>query len=372
MEAKIAAALAEEPPKPNGHDRRDEIELLGFRDLLEPNLETKGLVKGLVDAETLVMAYGEPGCGKTFFALDMALAVAAGREWFGHRTKEARVVYVAAEAGKSIRNRVAAWAAVKWDEESEIDFRAVVSPVNLCEAKLEDAKKIGRAVGGPGSADLVIIDTVSRAMAGGDENSPADMGGFVHTMDRMRAYLGCAVIAIHHIGKDASRGARGHSLLRCAVDTEIAVERHDDVIVATVTKQRDMPGGQEIAFRLRQVELGKDQDGDPVTSCVVEATDYVPAAKTKELAPSLKAALDVLKSVVSEKGTMMSFGHLEVRGVKIEEWKQAMAVCGRFGEEKSAQFRTAWSRAQSKLNEGGEIKFGEGFVWVSEDEFPMM
>jgi len=60
---------------------------------------------------------------------------------------------------------------------------------------------------------------------------------------------------VHHAGKDAARGSRGHSLLHCAVDTEIEVTRNSGH-TATVTKQRDGATGEQVVFRLRQVELG--------------------------------------------------------------------------------------------------------------------
>jgi hypothetical protein len=352
--------------KPNGEDRTSGgIEIVPFRALLLPNLTTKGLVKGIIDAEALVLIYGEPGCGKTFLSLDLALCIAAGREWFGRRTRPGRVVYVAAEAGKSIRNRVAAWARERWQEEDEIDFRAVISPVDLCDLKKGDTARLAKAIG---AGDVVIVDTVSRAMAGGDENSPKDMGAFVFCLDKLREYLGCAIIAIHHIGKDASRGARGHSLLRCAVDTEISVEKRDErVSVATVTKQRDMPAGAEIAFQLRQIALGVDQDGDPVTSCVVEVADYVPAAKPKELKGQAKEALAILRELVLEQSEVMPWGE---RAVPIGAWQEAMKQSGLFGE--GAQFRNAWMRARGKLGDDGHVSFGDGYAWptASTGELP--
>ena len=357
-------------PKPNGHAQPGRnIDILYFEQLLTPDLETKGLVKGLIGGDSVVLAAGPPGCGKTFLILDLALSVADGREWFGHKTKRGRVVYVAAEAGKSIRNRVVAWANEKWDERAKLDFRAVTSPVDLCHLEKGDARRLAETIG-HGGADLVVIDTVSRALAGGDENAPSDMGAFIHVMDKLRAYLGCAIIAVHHIGKDASRGARGHSSLLCAVDTEIMIEKRDDVSVATVTKQRDLPSGAEIAFLLRPVELGRDQDGDAVTSCVVEAAEYVPEKKSKEPTGQAKAALDVLNQTVAEKGATVPFGDLAVRAVKVEEWREAMERSALFGE--GAQFRNAWMRARGRLADDGHVAFGDGYVWPTKREEGML
>src|SRR5258706_3804854 len=119
-------AAAEIAAKLNGAARpKAGIELVPFRDLLEPDLINRGLVKGIINVGALVAIYGEPGCGKTFLTLDLALSVADGRSWFGHKVpKRGRVVYVAAEAGASIRNRVGAWAQEKWGDR-EIDFHLV-------------------------------------------------------------------------------------------------------------------------------------------------------------------------------------------------------------------------------------------------------
>src|SRR5436305_1689464 len=92
-----------------------------------------------------------------------------------------------------------------------------------------------------GPLALVEIDTVSRALAGGDENSAADMGSLVRSLDSLRDRLGCHVSAIHHLGKDAARGPRGHSLLKAAVDTAIEVSRDPASRISTgsIVKRRD-------------------------------------------------------------------------------------------------------------------------------------
>src|SRR5205085_7024209 len=110
--------------------------------------------------------------------------------------------------------------------------------------------------------ELIIIDTLSRVLAGGNENAPDDMGSFVRNVDRLRADTGAAVLVVHHTGKDTSRGARGHSLLHAATDTEIETSKDDvsGVYTAKVTKQRELPTEGALSFSLRQIELGFDQD----------------------------------------------------------------------------------------------------------------
>ena len=61
----------------------------------------------MVDSQAILVA--PPGEGKSFVALSFALCVAAGREWLGHKVKQGRVVYVAAEGGRGMHKRVRAW-----------------------------------------------------------------------------------------------------------------------------------------------------------------------------------------------------------------------------------------------------------------------
>ena len=112
----------------------------------------------------------------------------------------------------------------------------------------------------------MIVDTLARAMAGGDENTAVDMGKFVTHADRIRAAIGATVNIIHHTGKDKAKGARGSSALRAATDTEIEI----DVGKLAVTKQREMERIADMRFELVPVEIGQRSDGRDVTACVVE------------------------------------------------------------------------------------------------------
>jgi len=121
---------------------------------------------------------------------------------------------------------------------------------------------------------LIIIDTVARAVAGGDENSSTDMGRLIAACDQIRTETGAHVALIHHAGKDAAKGARGHSSLRAAVDTEIEITAEAPIHTLQITKQRDLASkGLRLSARFVSVELGLNQWGKPRTACVVEPID---------------------------------------------------------------------------------------------------
>jgi RecA-family ATPase len=79
---------------------------------------------------------------------------------------------------------------------------------------------------------MIVLDTLSRVIAGGNENAPDDMGQLIGNCDRIRAEARAHVMLVHHTGKDEARGARGHSSLRAATDTEIEVSGGNGVSLA--------------------------------------------------------------------------------------------------------------------------------------------
>ena len=350
-----------------------EMELVRFAEI-QPHFNGRPLIKGLLDRNQISILYGEAGCGKTFLALDVNLHVAAGLEWFGRKVTQGAVVYVAAEAGRGIFNRVAAWRLRQGLD--DIPFVAVTSPIDLCHATAGDVGRLTSAIHGAaiGQLMLLVIDTVSRALAGGDENAPADMGAFVRSLDQLRDKLSCHVLAIHHCGKEQSRGARDHSLLKAAVDTEIEVVRYDKLKIAsaTITKQRDGISGDQIAFRLRPVELGRDEDGDPVTSCIVEPTDELPQKRTSKpavLPASAKIALTTLQKALAEAGKEApASNHIPAtRVVEVKDWRRYhYAGTAADGQTDEAR-KKAFQRARENLQAAGVIGLHAELVWIIAD-----
>lgn len=236
-----------------------------------PVLDVPHVVKGVIRRGDFVLIYGTSGSGKTFFTIDVTAHVPAGTDWRGHRVPGAPAAYVAAEAGTSIRGRfVAVRDHVLPDTfDGTWPLAIVTRGANLLnavevEALIEELAVISTAAGAP--LGFIVIDTLSRSIPGGDENSAEAMTAVIGAVDRIREATGAAVALVHHTGKDASKGARGHSSLFAAADVAIEVVEK----VATITKSRDGVTGAAFAFDLKVVELGRDSDGDPVTTCVVE------------------------------------------------------------------------------------------------------
>jgi KaiC/GvpD/RAD55 family RecA-like ATPase len=275
-----------------------------FEDLGDEFESPDELVEGLLTRGAGSILYGDSNSGKTFLAIDMACAVARGEPWMDRRVEQGLVVYVASESPASVRSRLQAYA--KHHECKIPNFLIIQAPVNLWSSD-EDSDALIAAVKAAEErsgqkAALIIGDTLARMSAGGNENSGEDMGLVVSRFDRIRAETGAHFLLIHHSGKDTSKGARGHSSLRAAVDTEIEVRDSAEGKFATVTKQRDLAGkGNRIGFALKVLEMGKNRWGSAVTSCVVEQADCeIPLGPIKKKVSTKEVA--VLEFLQGENG----------------------------------------------------------------------
>lgn len=245
----------------------------------EANLDANDFVEGLLTSAAMSVIYGPSNCGKTFFVVDLALHVSLGWEWRGRQTDKGAVVYLSLEGAQGIRNRLAAFRRHHQLSGEQLPFVAMPQPVNLL-SEDADVRAVIELVHHVASETgmhvaMVIVDTLSRAMAGGNENSPEDMTAIVSNCDKIRDGTGAHVCLVHHSGKDEARGARGHSSLRAATDTEIEITREPDADVSNVrvAKQRDLEAGDPFAFSLKGVALGTNRRGKDVTSCVVLAAE---------------------------------------------------------------------------------------------------
>jgi hypothetical protein len=180
---------------------------------IKPAIDTADFVEDLLTTSSFVVVYGEPGSRKTFWVLDLCLHVASGRQWSGREVDHGAVLYCALEGGNGILNRVAA-ARHRLGLPSDTAFALLRTPLDLrspdgdTEKLTEIISQVAERAGLP--VRLVVIDTLARALGGGNENGPEDMGALIGNADRIRYDTGACVLFIHHTGKDATKGSRGH------------------------------------------------------------------------------------------------------------------------------------------------------------------
>lgn len=347
---------------------------------LEPQLHGLWLMKGLLPSQGLGVLHGHPGSGKTFLALDWALHIALGREWQGRKVKQGLVVYLSAEGQRGLKNRIAAFKKHYGISNAPvavipvaIDMQALDADVN----RLIDAVRAAEAHYGE-QAVLVVIDTVSKTFGAGKENTD-DMVGYVANCERVAAEFESLTLAVHHRPKDSeSEDPRGHSSLKGGSECVILVEAGETKKVR-VSKQKDGEDGLEMLFKLKVIELGQDEDGDAVTSCIVEATDVdatprgdVPEAKAARLPDNYKRVLQVLDDTAVQSGFYppteipdAQIDRLKVgKVVKLEDWRTQFAQqAGQDPDSKPDTVSKTFRRALTRLqNDGITAVWGE-YAW---------
>jgi hypothetical protein len=354
----------------SAHSAEEIQTALEWWDDIEPTLDGQYIIKGVLDAAAMSVIYGPSNSGKTFFALDMAFHIAAGLDWRGRRINPGGVLYLAAEGGRGIVNRIVALRKETGLTEVPLALRRAGLDLLQNTADLQHIVDLAAEVNARAPLSTIVIDTLSRVIAGGDENSAQDMTAFIRNVDRIRELTGAHIIIVHHTGKDTARGARGHSSLRAATDTEIEVQEEDGSRAAMVTKQRDNEGGQVFGFSLRGVTLGVDQDGDEVVSCVLEAEDADEFIASKKLRRGIggnqKIVADTFDQLLAEGLAKPNPGGVglpkpgQFWAVEMDELRRVSQ-----GKMSASNPRDAWRTAWAGLSEKRGLLFAaSGLVWA--------
>ena len=241
-------------------------------DELEDLEPVKWLIDGHVPQSAFIGLYGASGGLKSFIALEMAMAVATGRDWFGSPVTPGLVVYVAGEGQRGMAKRVIGWRRSKPDAPRP-NFKllphAVAMPTGEGNALIEAIATL------PEPPALIILDTLARMFGPGDENAQKDMNAFIAACGRLQAATGAAVLVVHHTGKDEAKGERGSSNLRAALDTSIFVRRKgrgvELINQAPHGKQKDADEFEDL--KLYAAKVNFEVKGVPETTLVLMKDD---------------------------------------------------------------------------------------------------
>jgi len=330
-------------------------------------------VEGLLGAGQLSVLYGPSNCGKTFFINDLCLHIAQGKTWRGREVDRGGVLYVAAEGSFGIRNRIAAYKQ-HYQIEDTIPLTILPSTVNMLDTQA-DVEKLIRTIQFKaqelGNISLIVLDTLARVMAGGNENAAEDMGMLVINCDRISQTTGAHVCLVHHSGKDESKGSRGSSSLRAACSTEIEIKKAGDVSIATVTKQREMEIDGVFAFSLDVINIGTNDRGKPVTSCVVKEIDSSDVVEKKRRFPR-GANQKILFKAIKNLGAN---GKLHPLGIKVNGFELPKSCLGisidEFFDATKGKIsceikhkKTRFNEAISSLVADDFIGLEEGYLWL--------
>lgn len=260
------------------------------------------IIKGWLWSGIDAQIFGHTNTGKTFLSLHLGVHVAAGAPWFSQRVKQGGVLYLPYEGVMALPRRLAAlrtrYPDLPWGS-MPFAWLGMNAPLVADRVQDQDAlpgrKRLQAAVlkfaekyGAPPA--LAIVDTYSRAI-GGSASDEALAGKFASMARALAETYGTTMLRVHHPGHADSQRARGSYAIGAGLDVDIRVS--EGLIEAP--KQRDAEKNR-LGFRLEVVQLGVDQDGDPITSCAVAPAE-IPADRglsgpQKQLMGVIRAAAD--------------------------------------------------------------------------------
>jgi hypothetical protein len=279
-----------------------------------------------------------------------------------------------------LRARVEAWRLTHGDKFAEYcAFALVPVAVDLLDPTVDMAKV--RAVLDQLASEwagiaLLVIDTLAATFGGGDENG-SDMAAYVSNVERLCAPYGCARIIVAHapLNADAKR-PRGHGSLWGAADTVLHIigDRDAPARRIHVLKQKDDDPGLDILFKLKQVVIGTDEDGDPVTSCVIEESELdTLAAPGRRLSGNERIVVTALERALSAKGifppqiipdSVLNRART-AKAVSVSEWlSEALPALSKPDTNPDTPRRT-FDRARTKLQASETIGIWKEWAWLN-------
>jgi hypothetical protein len=334
------------------------------------------LIDGVLPAKGFCLLFGPPGSYKSFVALDMAEAVATGRPWMGRDVPTPGGVLIIAGEGHGgigarikaakLHNKTTAGAEI-YVLRAAINLRSSVDDFDLLMASIKDLiERTGVQF------EMIQIDTLARAFGGGQENDSQDMGAFIHNTGRIQRMLNCALMVVHHSGKNKDQGARGHSSLLGACDSQLELIKLDSVPNAAsdvagsglihITKMKDGETGVKIGFEMVKVEIKGSALGiaDAQISLAVRASDEALKQqaqasvvqrqdKPRKLYGNQLAAFESIQTALDANGHMTSIGDERHKTVMLEEWREAFVK--RKGDSKSMD--SDWYRGKKAMFDKG-------------------
>lgn len=340
------------------------------------------LVKRLIPLNSVGAIYGLPNVGKSFVVFDLANHARRGRDWFGRKVKGGDVLYIYAEGAEGIAGRAKAWADSNDASGGNIAlmngvpnlFSDKKAPEKIIAAARECAAESGQPV------RLIIVDTLAAATTGADGSSDRDMGLVCDRLRKVANELGCAVLVVHHSGKDVSKGMRGSSATLGAFDFTLLAEEAKGASTLSVEKMRDARKGQTIKFKLVEVVIGVDEDGEDVTSCVVRAVEAgaalsaveedeevplikVPDRREDRVAMLLEVAREEAGRVAAEEEPLGEIGLTVPSLVEAVNVRRG-GLCGLDGQPLASLNRKAVWRVVETAVEGGQMETRSSKVFL--------
>jgi hypothetical protein len=305
------------------------------------------IVPGMIPAEGVTLIYAPSACGKTFLAIHLGLLVASGANIFGPSTGPGMVAYFAAEDRRGVEVRAYASAREMDLDLSTLPFQ-IATPPSFVER--EWSKVMNEVLGSLEAAagttpKLVLLDTLGAACAGISQDDAHQVNAVMDQLSSVSHRFGCAVVALHHVGKDARRGMRGSAVLQDRADAVVRLTPEGARITARCEKMRNGPSGATMRFRLAEATVL-----DGLKTCKVADLEMVPPRSAcgkgeredRGLPRDCKLAMEAFQRVAVE------------GSCRVDQWREEAYAA--FGNRTAEAARQAFHSARRRLIRCGLVE----------------
>ena len=234
----------------------DNLGLIDWEALWADESEEEWIAYPLIPARRLIALYSAPKVGKSLLLLELAAAIACGRPVLGNPAGPPRVVlYVDFENDPKadIRERLQNMGYAPADLGN---LKVLSFPTMSTLDSEKGSEQLMAAVEALG-AEIVVIDTVSRAIAGDENENDTWLDFYRHTGLKLKQAQ-VALVRLDHAGKDEAKGQRGGSAKSGDVDAVWRMTRTSDDLYDLICEANRMPIDPE--SRILTIER-TDDDG---------------------------------------------------------------------------------------------------------------
>lgn len=319
------------------------------------------IIPGVVPSGPCLL-FGASGSGKTGLSIRTAVSVAAGLQWAGKDVERGSVLYIAGEDFDGVQDRIAAASQYLGVSDEiplavmEANAAGMISDMFRSEIEFT-AGKLAKQFNTPLS--LIVIDTLAACFGPKSQDDATAAGEYMNNADKLSRRIGCAVLSIHHTGKNENSGMRGSRVFFDRADSVVEVKRgKSNTSFANVDKLRNGRGGARFAFDIDGLDI-PTSDG-AISVQIVRELNSLEAVKP--------ASRDDLKSKSNQNDAAAALGillGLTVEGKASRKgWQSACYSAWEHKVNHNAR-KNAFSKALKKLTTDGSVTVSNDTVTVT-------
>ncbi len=257
------------------------------------------LVENLWAAEAVGIIGGEPKCGKSFLALDLAVAVASGQPCLGRFrpvTTGRVLLYAAEDSPHIVRQRLEGICATAQIDLATLDLFVITAP-SLGLDRADDRERLTNTVE-KARAKLLVLDPFVR-LHRIDENAAGEVAPLLAYLRQLQRKHHLAVAVVHHARKGAAharpgQALRGSSEFHAWGDSNLYLRRRSDQLLRLTIEHRAAKAPDDVLLELHA-------DHDALALRVVDS----PASDASDPAPTRAAAAErIAQTLASAAGPL--------------------------------------------------------------------